>query len=270
MSTLQPPQDACVPGHAERSFQPTRMLGGVVAPLSGRGVLVTGAGRGIGRAIAHRLASLDATVLCVSRTRSELDETIEQAGARAFPLALDIAADGAAAAAVNALLAQASRLDILVHCAGIMPSGSVEETNAVELDHAFAINVRSPYVLTQAALPALKASQGQVVFVNSNVIRATNLTGRGVYAATQAALKALADSLRDELNGYGVRVLSIMPGATATARQEKIYAAAGLPYRPELLLQPQDVAEVACNALLLPRTAEATDLFVRPMQKISP
>jgi hypothetical protein len=64
-------------------------------------------------------------------------------------------------------------------------------------------------------------------------------------------------------------VLSIMPGSTATPRQEQLFAAAGQPYRPELLLQPEDVAALACNALLLSRTAEATDLFIRPMQKSS-
>ena len=273
----EPSRASSRPSRAERGRQNTaqpsksrtRMVEGAVTPLAGRGALVTGAGRGIGRAIAQRLAVLGATVLCVSRTQSELNETIKSASSTAFALPLDISADGAARVAVDAMLAQVPRLDILVHCAGIMPSGSVEEANMIDFDRAFAINVRAPYALTQAALPALKLSQGQVLFVNSNIIRAANIAGRGIYAATQVALKALADCLRDELNPYGVRVLSIMPGATATARREQLHAAAGLTYRPELLLQPEDVAGLACNVLLLPRTAEATDLFVRPMQKLS-
>ncbi len=124
--------------------------------LFGRGALVTGAGRGIGRAIAQRLAALGATVLCVSRTQWELDETVRSAGSRAFALALDISADGAAQAMVNALLARVPSFDILDHCAGIMQTGSVEGMNLVDFDRAFEINVRSPYALTQAALPALK------------------------------------------------------------------------------------------------------------------
>src|SRR5216683_787253 len=72
------------------------MVEGADLPLFGRGALVTGAGRGIGRAIAQRLAALGATVLCVSRTQSELDETVRSAGSRAFALALDISAGGAA------------------------------------------------------------------------------------------------------------------------------------------------------------------------------
>ena len=102
------------------------MVEGADPPLFGRGALVTGAGRGIGRAIAQRLAALGATVLWVSRTQSELDETVRSAGSRAFALALDISADGAAQAMVDALLARVPSLDILVHCAGIMQTGSVE------------------------------------------------------------------------------------------------------------------------------------------------
>ncbi len=175
------------------------MVEGADLPLFGRGALVTGAGRGIGRAIAQRLAALGATVLCVSRTQSELDETVRSAGSRAFALALDISADGAAQAMVDALLARVPSLDILVHCAGIMQTGSVEGMDLVDFDRAFKINVRSPYALTQAALPALKVGRGQVLFVNSSIIRAANTAGRGMHAVAQAALMAFADSLRDEV-----------------------------------------------------------------------
>jgi NAD(P)-dependent dehydrogenase (short-subunit alcohol dehydrogenase family) len=123
-------------------------------------------------------------------------------------LALDISADGAVQATVDALLARVSTFDILVHCAGIMKTGSVEGMNLIDFDRAFEINVRSPYALTQAALPSLKVSRGRVLFVNSSIIRAANTAGRGFYAATQAALKAFADILRDEVNPCGVPVLS--------------------------------------------------------------
>jgi len=245
------------------------MIEGAAPPLFGQGALVTGAGRGIGRAIARRLAALGATVLCVSRTRSELDETVGSAGSRAFALALDISADRADQAMVDALLHRVPSLDILVHCARVLKSGTIEQVTLNDFDRAFSTNVRSAYALTQAAMPALKTSRGQVLFVNSSVIRAANTAGRGIHAASQAALKAFADCLRDEVNIYGIRVLSVVPGRTATPRQEQLFAAAGQAYRPESLLQPEDVALLACNALLLPRTAETTDLFIRPMQKPS-
>ena len=124
------------------------MFEGADLPLFGRGALVTGASRGIGRAIAERLAALGATVLCVSRTQSELDETVRSAGSRAFALALDISADGAAQAMVDALLARVPKLDILVHCAGVMKMGSVETSHLIDFDQAWRTNVRGPYALT--------------------------------------------------------------------------------------------------------------------------
>jgi NAD(P)-dependent dehydrogenase (short-subunit alcohol dehydrogenase family) len=238
------------------------------APLAGQVAVVTGAGRGIGRATALRLVELGAKVLCVARTASQLNETVALArigAALAFPM--DICADGAARAIVDAALAKLGRLDILVHSAGVIRIGSMEEVSLADLDRSYQVNIRGPYALTQAALPALKANHGQIIFVNSSIIRAANIGGRGVFAATQAALKAIADSVRDEMNSVGIRVLSVMPGNTATPRQEALHVAEGKTYRPDLLMQAEDVAEVACATLLLPRTAEATDLFLRPMLK---
>ena len=127
-------------------------------------------------------------------------------------------------------------------------------------------NVRGPYLLTQELLPLLLERQGQVVFINSSA----GLTARAniaQYAATKHALKALADGLRDEVNPRGVRVLSVFPGRTATPTQQKLCGEEGRPYRPARLLQPEDVAAVVVNALCLPRTAEVTEIKIRPMLK---
>ena len=123
-----------------------------------------------------------------------------------------------------------------------------------------------PYALTQALLPMLKAQRGQVVFINSSSgIGAKPMTAQ--YDSTKHALKAIADSLRGEVNAHGVRVLSVYLGRTASEMQERIHQHEGKPYRPELLLQPADVASVIMNALNLPRTAEVTDIHIRPMMK---
>jgi NADP-dependent 3-hydroxy acid dehydrogenase YdfG len=113
-------------------------------------------------------------------------------------------------------------------------------------------------------LPALRASLGQIVFVNSSVgLRAR--AGVGQFSATQHALRALADTLRAELNSEGIRVLNVFPGRTATERQRKIFRDEGRPYKPEQLLQPEDIATLIVDALALPRTAEVMDLRIRPM-----
>jgi NADP-dependent 3-hydroxy acid dehydrogenase YdfG len=91
--------------------------------------------------------------------------------------------------------------------------------------------------------------------------------GVGQYAATKHALRAVADSLREEINDRGVRVLSVFLGRTASRMQEAIHQKEGRPYRPETLLQPSDVASMVIAALTLPRTAEVTDIHIRPMSK---
>ncbi|WP_173576864.1 SDR family oxidoreductase [Acetobacter fallax] len=236
-------------------------------PLSGRVALVTGAGRGIGRATALRLASLGAAVICVARSRDEIEACATEAGPAAAAIPCDITAPNAAQTLVETAQARFGRLDILVLSSGAFHSGTITETDSAAFGKLFTVNVGAPLELIRTALPMLRVSKGQIAVVNSTIIRAANTAGRGLYAATQTALKSLTDTLRDEINQDGIRVISIMPGTTATPRQEAIYETSGKPWRPELLLQPEDVAAALCGSLLLPKTAEATDIFVRPMQK---
>jgi NADP-dependent 3-hydroxy acid dehydrogenase YdfG len=128
--------------------------------------------------------------------------------------------------------------------------------------------VRAPYLLTQLLLPALLDASGDIVFLNSSVVffPRPNLSQ---FAATQHALRGLADTLRAELNSEGVRVLTLYAGRTATQRQERLFREEGRPYTSERLLQPEDIASCLVNALALPRTAEVTEIRVRPMLKSS-
>ena len=153
-----------------------------------------------------------------------------------------------------------------MHGAGLYATGPVATAPVATLDALWRINLRAPYLLTQALLPALRRRRGQIAFVNSSVwgnARA-ELTA---YAASKYALKALADGLRAELGPEGLRVLSLFPGRTATRMQAAIFAAEGAAYRPEALLQPEDIAASLVAALALPRTAEVTDLHIRPGRK---
>jgi NADP-dependent 3-hydroxy acid dehydrogenase YdfG len=104
------------------------------------------------------------------------------------------------------------------------------------------------------------------VFLNSSagLMAHTNV---GQYTATKHALKAIADCLREEVNGDRIRVLSVFPGRTATPLQRRLHVVEGREYRPERLLQPEDVASVVVSALCLPRTAEVTDINIRSMSK---
>lgn len=112
----------------------------------------------------------------------------------------------------------------------------------------------------------MQAVSGQVVFINSSRDSVAKPTSTQ-YDSTKHALKAIANSLRAEVNAHRVRVLSVHLGRTAGEMQERIHHMEGKPYRPELLLQPDDVAAVILTALSLPSTAEVTDIHIRPMVK---
>ena len=239
---------------------------------------MTGASSGIGRAIAIALAAREghcialaaagATVYGVARRRHELDATASQAnGAGRFePYEADLVVDEQIGGLAEALRAREGGVDVLVHSAGTISLGELETASVHDLDRQYAANVRAPYLLTQALLPALRAREGQIVFINSTAGLAAR-ANVAQYAATKHALKALADSLRDEVNPQGIRVTSVYPGRTATPLQAEVHALEGKPYAPERLMQPEDVASVVLNALVLPRGAELTDVMVRPMLK---
>lgn len=157
-------------------------------------------------------------------------------------------------------------VDLLVHSAGVIAVGEIRTARIEEFDWQYRVNVRAPYLLTQVLLPLIQARSGQIVFINSSAGLRANAGSCG-YAASKHALKALADSLRNEVNQDGIRVVSVYPGRTATPMQEKIFRTEGRVFSPEKLLQPEDVAEIVMGAVKLSRTAEVTDLHVRSAQK---
>ncbi len=238
--------------------------------LKDRVAVVTGASSGIGKAIALELATEGAKLGLVGRNLSNLEATALEAkktSSLVVSYSTDLTIDAEIAHLKTRLQADFDNaVDILVHCAGVYVPGSLQTANIDDLDLQYRANVRAPYLLTQTLLPMVLAQQGQIVFINSSVIMRP-AAKVGQFAATQHALKAIADSLREEVNAQEVRVLSIYPGRTATPRQATIHAMEGKVYKCENLLQAQDVAIVVVNALNLPRTAEVTDINIRPFQK---
>jgi short-subunit dehydrogenase len=159
-----------------------------------------------------------------------------------------------------------SRVDLLIHCAGALEFGTVADFPMAQLDALYQINVKAPFLLTQLLLPALTQSKGQIVFINSSAVAAPNMALAG-YSSAKAALKSVADCLRLEVNASGVRVMSVYPGKTASVMQQRAHELTGKPYNAAKLMQPQDVAQMVLSALALPKTAEMTDLHIRPMNK---
>jgi NADP-dependent 3-hydroxy acid dehydrogenase YdfG len=231
--------------------------------------IVTGATSGIGKAIALSMAAVGMTLGLVGRDANRLEEVSTQvrgSSVRVESYRADLCCDADIRQIASDVSKDFGFVDAVVHSAGIFRMGLIGEAPVADLDLLYRTNVRGPYAFTQALLPMLVARQGQIVFVNSSV-GLTARGGVGAYAASKHALKAIADSLRAEVNPMGVRVISVYPGRTATPAQEKICAQEGRPYQPDHLLQPEDVAKAVLDALAMPRTAEVTDINIRPMQK---
>ena len=226
-------------------------------------VLITGASSGIGRALTLALAHTEASLHLVGRNSATLAELARQArswGAQAQTYRLELTDDDAVTRFAETF---AAPLDVLVHSAGTVSLGALKNASVADFDAQYRLNVRAPYLLTQLFLERLERTHGQIVFINSGA----GLGARaewGQYAATKHALKAVADSLRAELAGTGVRVMSVYPGRTASPMQARVHEYEGKAYEPKTFVQPEDVAATIVGALALPRTAEVTDVSVRP------
>ncbi len=239
--------------------------------LKNQVAVVTGASSGIGKAIVLGLAAQGATLCLVGRKIQALEVVAQQSRStapRVLCYQTDLTLDRDIQDFTARLRADIGQVDILIHSAGVIAQGPLEAAPVKDLDWQYSTNVRAPYALTQALLPMLKARRGQIVFINSSV-GLRGKAGVGQYAATKHALKAIADSLREEVNPDGVRVLSVFLGRTASPMQAAVHETEGRPYQPERLLQPEDVGSVVINALILPRTAEVTDISIRPLVKTS-
>jgi NAD(P)-dependent dehydrogenase (short-subunit alcohol dehydrogenase family) len=237
--------------------------------LSGHVAVVTGASSGIGRALALALSRKGVEVCAVGRNPNALAETV--AAARQFSDSIGFQLDLTVGDAIRPIVQHLERgsrgLHILVHSAGIYHQAQMEQARVEDLDAQYAANVRAPYTLTKSLLPLLAVARGQIIFVNSSAGLTAKRPQIGQYSATKHALKAIADSLREEVNAKGIRVLSLYLGRTATPMQEALYREEGRDYHPETLIQPEDVASVVVQALMLPGTAELTDISMRPMRK---
>jgi NADP-dependent 3-hydroxy acid dehydrogenase YdfG len=237
--------------------------------LKNQTAVVTGASSGIGKAIALSVASQGAEVCLVARRREVLEDVAKQIhalGSRGYACPADLTNDDDIRGLGERFQKDFGRVNILVLCGGAIFHGPLEKASLADFDLMYRSNVRGHYLMIQTMLPLLRKSKGQIVFINSSAgLRSAAATGQ--FSATQHAFRSIADSLRDEVNTDGIRVLSVYPGRTATPRIAKLFEKEGRAYQPDLLMQPEDVAEMVTHSLRLPRTAEVTDISIRPTQK---
>lgn len=223
-------------------------------------VLITGASRGIGRAIAAELAG-DHHLLLGGRDRQALEQLAGELPS-AEPFVADLADPASLAAAVQ-VLDLTGGLAGVVHSAGILVSGTVEELTAEDWTRSLTLNVTAVAELTRLLLPALREARGTVVTINSGS-GYTSGAGGGAYSASKFALRALTDALRAEEKEHGVRVSSVHPGRTATDMQRELRSYEGGEYQEGDYMRPETVAATVGLALRLPADAAIDSLSVRP------
>jgi NADP-dependent 3-hydroxy acid dehydrogenase YdfG len=223
--------------------------------------LITGAGSGIGAAVARRLAERGEELWLLARNAVRAKELAAQ-----FPGAKTLVGDLATPERLSWAFGQQplpDRLDSLQHIAGVIELGAVGDLPAKAWQRQLAANLVAPAEITRLMLPMVRLAQGHVVFVNSGAGLHANAQW-GAYAASKHGLKALADSLRAEEHGNGVRVTSVYPGRTATPMQESTHQQEGKEYDPSRWIDPESVASTVLAAIDLPRDAEINDVSVRP------
>jgi NAD(P)-dependent dehydrogenase (short-subunit alcohol dehydrogenase family) len=227
--------------------------------LGGASALVTGAGRGIGRAISLALARAGAVVTAVARTRAELDSLASEAGSaggRAIAHAADLLDREAPARAVEAARRN-GRLQILVNNAGVGSFTPVLETTDEQWERTFAVNLTAAFRLTRAALPQLVEGGGHV-FMISSLAALNPAAGMAAYGASKAALDYFTHCLMMEVRHHGVKVTTIAPGSVATSFSGRSDAA--------WMLTAEDVAAAVLDLLRARDGAHLSRVEMRPLR----
>ncbi len=188
--------------------------------LAGKVAIITGAGRGIGRAVALAYAREGARLAVCSRTAEELKSTaaeLEQPGGSILALPADVSQPDRVAAFVAETLGQFGRVDVLVNNAGVAhPQGPLLELSVEEWDRVLAINLRGAYVVARAVVPHMVRRKGGSVINVSSWLGRDALAGYGAYGVSKWGLEGLTRYLAQELKGSRVRVNSVSPGYVAT------------------------------------------------------
>ena len=231
--------------------------------LDGKVALVTGAGRGIGRAIAEAFAAEGAAVALASRSRADLAEVagaIRAREGRALAVPTDVTQDSAVDALVDQTVSELGRLDVLVTSAGTAAFGAVADSKPGDWDAMLALNLRAVMVCCRAVLPVMLRQRSGLIINLSSIAARRSLPGSAVYTATKAGLESFSRVLAEELRPHGVRVGVLAPGAVDTP----IWDALGSSPPRDRMLRVEDVARAAVLMATLPPRASLEELTLLP------
>jgi NADP-dependent 3-hydroxy acid dehydrogenase YdfG len=235
--------------------------------LEGKTALITGAGRGIGRAIAKAFAAEGAAVALVARSRADLASVaaeVREAGGRALAVPTDVTQDAAVEALVEDVTGELGRLDILVTSAGAAAFGPVSGSKPADWDTMLSLNLRAVMLCCHAVLPVMMRQRSGLILNLSSIASKRALPGSAVYTATKAGLEAFSRVLAEEMRPHGVRVGVLIPGAVDTP----IWDAMGAAPPREKMLRAEDVARAAVLMATLPPNASLEELTLLPAEGI--
>ncbi len=231
--------------------------------IRGNVALVTGAGRGIGHAIARALADEGCDVALLARNADELEDTARHyraSGVRALCLTADLTKTGAIEASVERCADTLGRLDILINNAGIFHWGSALEADPAAWDQLIDLNLRAAMRATRHALPYIACGeQGAVIFIAS-------LAGKfaygmnAAYVASKHGLVGFAGSVFEDVRERDIKVCAICPGLVSTA------VTADIGIDPAKAIQPEDVAAAVRFVVTFPRSACPTEILLSPQR----
>jgi NAD(P)-dependent dehydrogenase (short-subunit alcohol dehydrogenase family) len=227
--------------------------------LDGKVVLLTGASRGIGLAIAKTLGEQGARLILVARHRGPLEQAAAQVPGALLTLPIDVTKPGDVKRLFATVQKRVHRLDVLINNAGVFTFKPFVRTTLDDWRRNLETNLTSLFLTTQAALPMLRRSHGDVVNILSISSR-VSFPNCSAYSASKFGALGLTDVLRKELRALGIRVTAILPGMTNTRMKKEFDS----PVAAQDLLQPEDVAAAVRSALEQPRRATVEEIMLLP------
>ena len=222
--------------------------------------LLTGASRGIGRAIALELADLGFDLALVGRDQTSLEETASMIhGVKISLIIADLSDPASAKYIVEETVSAFGGLDLLVNCAGVPQKGPFTDVTPQEWDKVFAVNARAPFFICQAALEPLKKSSKPMVINIASVVGFKGYINQSVYSSSKHALTGFTKVFAKEVQPFGIRVHLISPGGVATEMVKKM--------RPDIdpseLIQPEEIAEIVRFIVTRKGTGTIDQFYIR-------